>query len=126
MQEVDRLARFEELVERLDPWLEARAFEADAAIVTQGEEQEGMLLVTEGRAIAREGDSGARMAELGPGDALAAEAAFVPYVPQVSVVAATPCRTALMTPAARRALERDDLALAVELDRYLIETISAH
>ena len=126
MQEVERLARFEELVERLDPWLEAHAFEADATIVSQGEEQEGMLLVTEGRAIAREGDSGARIGELGPGDALAAEAAFVPHVPQVSVVAATPCRTVLMTPAARRALERDDLALAVELDRYLIETISAH
>ena len=84
-----------------------------------------MLLVTEGRAIAHEGDTGARMAELGPGDALAAEAAFVPYVPQFSVVAATPCRIALMTPTARRALEREDLALAVELDRYLIETISA-
>ena len=125
MQEIDRLARFEELAERLNPWLEVRAFEADATIVTQGEEQEGMLLVTEGRAIAREGDSGTRMAELGPGDALAAEAAFVPYVPQFSVVAATPCRIALMTPAARQALERDDLALAVELDRYLIETISA-
>ena len=49
MQEVDRLARFEELAERLAPWLEARAFETDATIVTQGEEQEGMLLVIEGQ-----------------------------------------------------------------------------
>ena len=84
-----------------------------------------MLLVIEGTAVVHEGDSNARMAEHGPGDALAAEAAFAPHPAKVSVAAATHCRIALMTPAVRRALERDDLALAVELDRYLFETIAA-
>ena len=47
-------------------------------------------------------------------------------MPAISVVAEAASRTALMTPASRRSLERDDLPLAVELDRYLIETISAN
>ena len=38
-------------------------------------------------------------------------------------LAVEPCRTVLMTLSARRSLERDDLALTVELDRYLIDTI---
>ena len=84
-----------------------------------------MLLVTEGRAVVREGDTGSRVEEYGTGDALAAEAALAPHVPHVAVVAAVPCRAALMTHFAREAPERDDLALAVELDRYLIETMSA-
>lgn len=33
------------------------------------------------------------------------------------------CRAVLMTPAARQSLESDAAALAIELDRYLIETI---
>ena len=126
MRELERQARFEALTERLAPWLEARTYEAGETIVAQGETQEGMVFVTRGRAIAREDAAGARVAEYGPGDALMAEAAFVPHVPQMSVLAAEACRTAVMTPGARQSLERDDLALAVELDRYLIETMSAY
>ena len=125
MRELDRLALFEALTQRLEPWLEHRAHEAGETILARGEAQEGMLLVTEGRAVAREGEAGARVREYEAGDVLAAEAAFAPHLPPFSVVAAAPCRTALMTPAARRLLEREDLTLAVELDRYLIETMAA-
>ena len=45
------------------------------------------------------------------------------YAAEMSVLAVEPCRTVLMTPSARRSLERDDLELTVELDRYLIDTI---
>ena len=126
MRELDRLTLFEALTERLEPWLEHRAHEAGETILARGEAQEGMLLMTEGRAVAREGDAGARVREYEAGDVLAAEAAFAPHLPPFSVAAAVPCRTALMTPAARRLLEREDLSLAVELDRYLIETMAAH
>ena len=126
MRELDRLARFEALTERLEPWLEHRDHGAGETIVVQGEQQEGMLLMTGGRAVVREEEAGARVAEYGPGDVLAAEAAFAPHVPAISVVAEAASRTALMTPASRRSLERDDLPLAVELDRYLIETMSAN
>ena len=125
MRDLDRQSRFEALVHRLGPWLETRSYEAGETMVTRDEAMDGMLLVTGGRAIASEDDSGSRVAEYGPGDALGAEAALAPHVPRMPVVAAVACRAALMTPAAREALERDDLALAVELDRYLIETMSA-
>ena len=125
MRDLDRQSRFEALVHRLAPWLETRSYEAGETMVARDEAMDGMLLVTGGRAIASEDETGARVKEFGPGDALGAEAALAPHVPRMTVVAAVPCRAALMTPAAREALERDDLALAVELDRYLIETMSA-
>ena len=82
-----------------------------------------MQFLTEGRAIVHAGQAGARMQECGPGDALAPQAALGPHLAEISVTAQEPCRTVLMTSAARRSLERDDAALTVELDRYLIETI---
>ena len=63
------------------------------------------------------------MDEYGPGDVLVAEAAFGDHAAEISVSAVELCRTVLMTPSARRSLERDDLELTVELDRYLIDTI---
>ena len=125
MRDLDRQSRFEALAQRLAPWLETRSYEAGEIMVARGEAMEGMLLVTEGRAVAREDDTGSRVEEYGPGDALVPGAALAPHVPQMPVIAETPCRAALMTPAARESLERDDLALVVELDRYLIETMSA-
>ena len=123
MQEVERQARFEALMERLCPWLQDRVYAVGETIVARGERQEGMQLLVQGRATAREEDGEARMDEYGPGDALAAEAAFGDHAAEISVAASEPCRTVLMTPSARRSLERDDLELTVELDRYLIETI---
>ena len=123
VREVERQDRFEALTERLKPWLQSRAYEAGETIVARGERQEGMQFLTQGRAMAREEDAGERMDEYGPGDALAAEAAFGDHAAEISVVALEPCRTVLMTPSARRSLEQDGLGLTVELDRYLIETI---
>ena len=123
VREVERQVRFEALIERLEPRLQVHTYEVGETIVARGEEQEGMQFLTQGRAMAREEDAGARMDEYGPGDALAAEAAFADHAAEITVLAVEPCRTALMTPSARRSLERDDLVLTVELDRYLIDTI---
>ena len=123
LRELDRLARFEALTERLRPWLRDCVYAGGETIVARGGKQEGMQLLTGGRAMAREEDAGARMEEYGPGDALVTEAAFGDHAAEISVAAVGPCRTVLMTSSARRRLERDDLELTVELDRYLIETI---
>ena len=123
MSQVDRQARFEALTARLGPWLQDRTYAAGETIVAKGEKQEGMQFVTEGRAIERAEESGVRVDEYGPGDVLAAQAAFGDHVAEISVAAAEPCRTLLMTPSDRRSLEREDLELTVELDRYLIEAI---
>ena len=126
LRELDRQVRFEALTERLGPWLAERVYGAGETIMAQGERQEGMQLLTDGRATAREEDAGARMHEYGPGDALAVEAAFADHASEISVAAVEPCRAVLMTPSARRSLERDNLELIVDLDRYLIETILAY
>ena len=123
VRELDRQARFEALTERLGPWLQPFAYAAGEDIVAHGEIQQGMQFLTAGRAMARAGQSGARAQEYGPGDALAPQAAFGPHLAEISVTAQEPCRTVLMTSSARRSLERDDAALTVELDRYLIEAI---
>ena len=109
--------------ERLRPWLRDRSYAAGETIVARGEKQEGMQLPTQGRAMAREEEAEARMDEYGPGDALPAEAAFGDHAADISDLAVEPCRTVLLTPSALRSLERDDLELTVELDRYLIDTI---
>ena len=123
VSELDRQARFEALTERLEPWLQQRRYAAGENVVARGERQEGMQLLIEGRATARAEDDGSRIEEFGPGDALAPKAAFGGHVVQISVVAEELCRTVLMTSIARQSLERDDPALTVELDRYLIEII---
>lgn len=123
MRELNRQARFEVLTERLGAWLQPCSYAAGETVVARGEMQEGMQFLTEGRATAHAGRSGARMQECGPGAALAPQAAFGPHLAEISVTAREPCRTALMTSSARRSLERDDAALAIELDRYLIERI---
>ena len=123
MRELDRQARFEALTERLGAWLQPCTYAAGETVVAHGEIQEGMQFLTEGRAMVHAGQAGARMQECGPGDALAPQAVFGPHLAEISATAQKPCRTVLMTPSARRSLERDDAALTVELDRYLIETI---
>ncbi len=123
LRELDRQARFEALTERLEAWVQPRTYAAGETIVAGGEMQKGMQFLTEGRAIAHAAEAGAQMLECGPGDVLAPQAAFGSYLAESYVTAQKPCRTVLITSSARQALERDDAALTVELDRYLIETI---
>ena len=123
LRELDRQARFEALTERLEAWLQPCTYAAGETIVAGGEIQKGMQFLTEGRAIAHAAEAGAQRLECGPGDVLAPQAAFGSYIAESSVTAQKPCRTVLITSSAREALERDDAALTVALDRYLIETI---
>ena len=121
MRELDRQAHFESLTERLGPWLRDRAYAAGETIVALSERQEGMQFLIEGRAVGE--NTGTRVDEYGPGDVLVPQAVFGNNVSEVAIVAMVPCQTLLMTPAARQSLERDELELTVELDKYLIETI---
>ena len=123
MRQLERQTRFERLTQRLRPWLQYRAYATGEIMAARGEQQEGMQLLIEGRATARVEDSGARLDEYGPGDVLMVQAVFGERPADISVTATEPCRTALMTPAARLSLEPDNPELAAELDRYLIETL---
>ena len=123
VRELDRQARFEALMERLGPRLRACAYAAGETIVARGEKQEGLQFLTRGRAMAREEDAGTRVDEYGPGDVLAAEAAFRDHTAAVSVLAVEPCRSVLMTRSDLRSLEQDDLELTVELYKHVIDTM---
>lgn len=123
MRELERQARFEALTERLGAWLQPCSYAAGEAVVARGEKQAGMQFVIDGLATVHTGLAETPMQECGPGDALAPQAAFGPHLAEISVTAQQACRTLLMTSSALRSLERDDAALTVELDRYLIETI---
>ena len=121
--DLEHQARFEALTDRLGPWLRDQTFEAGQTIVKRGENPPGLQLVVEGRARESDGTHRARVDEYAEGDVLATEAAFEDHVvAETSLSAEGPCRTALMTQNARRSLEREDPELAVDLDRYLVET----
>ena len=126
LRDTDRQARFEALTEQLGPWLEDRVYTAGENVVARGERQPGMQLLVEGRVTKRDGEAGPRVDEFGQGDALMPQAAFEDHVAESCLAAESPCRTVLLTPPARRSIERGHPELAVDLDRYLMETFLAH
>ena len=123
MRRLEGQARFEDLAERLRPWLKSRSYAAGETIVARGERQEGVQLLVRGRAAMRAEKAGARLGEFGPGSALAPRAVFEDHVSVVEVKAEEPCRTVLMTLSARRSLGREDPDLALELADYLVEAV---
>ena len=126
LRDTDRQARFEALTEQLGPWLEDRVYTAGENVVARGERQPGMQFLVEGRVTKRDGEAGPRVDEFGQGDALMPQAAFEDHVAESCLAAESPCRTVLLTPPARRSIERGHPELAVDLDRYLMETFLAH
>ena len=121
MRYLDRQVMFEELVERLDPWLESRTYAAGQTVAAAGGEQDGMGLVAEGRLSVFDED-GKRLRQHGPGDVLSVQAAFGDYRAPSDAVAEDRCRIMLLTPVARRVLENDDPRLALEFDRYVMSS----
>lgn len=118
---LDRQVIFEELVERLDPWLENRTYAAGKTVTAKGGRQDGMGLVVEGR-LSMFDEDGKRLRQHGPGDVLSAQAAFGDYRAPSDAVADRQCCIMLLTPVARRVLENDDPRLALELDRYAMSS----
>ena len=123
LSQVERQAAFETLVDQLEPWLETRTYALGETLMLRGEKQEGLQFLISGRAVARLREGGPRLREYGAGDAIAPQAAFEDHMAERSVVAEAPCRVALMTAAARRSLEEQNLALALAMDKHLIGAI---
>ena len=123
VRQLERQAHFEELTDRLQPWLESRSYAADETIVAQGERQEGMQLLVRGRATMRGEKDGARMGEFGPGSVLAPQAILGNHVAVVEMTAEEPCHTVLMSPSSHQSLEREDPELSLALAKYLIEAV---
>ena len=119
VRHLDRQALFEELLEEFGEWMEPREFCAGEALVTPGEPSEGLHLLHDGRASQFDA-SGARLVQYSPGDVIEPRAAFDASPVARATIAVEPCRTLLLTPAARARLERSRPEGALKLYGYLL------
>ena len=116
---LERQIHFEDLIEDLRDWLEPRQYAASEPLAGPDKPGEDLQLLLSGRACAYD-SAGSRLYEYGPGDAIWPSAPLDEM--EASVVADEPCRTMVLTPAARLWLEEHEERLAVKLYRYLLTT----
>ena len=116
---LDRQVLFEAMVDELQNWLEPRDYDAGDAIVSIGEQQNGLQLLVRGRASAYDAN-GTRLFQYGPGDAIEPRSAFGAYAAENAMIADQPCRTMLLPRAARLWLEKHEEGLILKLYRYLV------
>ena len=114
---LDRQIQFEDLIADLGEWLHPRDYAAGQPLAGQDAADEGLQLLLSGRASAFD-DAGARLYQLGPGDAVWPAGALDSNAR--SVVADRPCRTLALAPDTRRWLESHQEQLAFRLYRYLL------
>ncbi len=118
-RQLDRQVLFENLVHDLRDWLEPREYAVGEALVTLGDPQHGLQLLTAGRASAYD-SRGARLYQCGPGDVIEPQGAFGAHSATRATVADEPCRAMLLTPAATAWLEEHEGQLSLRLYRYLL------
>ena len=117
---LDEMVAFEELLERLEPWLEPRAYAEGEILSLQGEVRDGLQLLVSGLVSVHDAE-GTRLHHCGPGDVLDAWSAFEEKnVASTTAIARTPCRTMMLTPVARERLESDDKDLTPRFFTYII------
>ena len=116
---LDRQIVFEELVDDFRDWLEPREYDTGETLVPIGEPLQGFQLLMTGRASVYD-STGARLFQCGPGDALEPRGAFGAHAATATTVADEPCRTMLLTPAARRWLEEHESQLLLKLYGYIL------
>ncbi len=122
MSHLQHQERFENLVDRLDPWLEKRVIPAGNTILAKGEQSPGLLLITLGIATEMDSDQDVRIRSLTQGDVVAAPAAFGSYASSAAIRADSDCYLALLSAEARILLEQENPNLALELYAYLIQS----
>ena len=116
---LDRRIVFEDMAHELRDILEVRDYEAGEALVTMGAPLKGLQLLLAGRASVFD-SAGVRLRQCGPGDAVEPRGAFGAYAATTAIIAEEPCRTLLMSQAARRRLEESRGQLMLELYGYLL------
>ena len=117
---LDELVMFEGLLERLEPWLEPCEYAEGETLSVQGEVRDGVQLLVSGLVSVHDAE-GTRLHHCGPGDVLDPWAAFEDKnVASTTAIARTPCRTMMLTPAARARLESDDNDLTLRFFTYII------
>lgn len=113
-------ARFEDLLDRLEPWLEPREYEEGGALAVRGKVQDGLQFLVSGQASVH-GADGARLYQYAPGDVIESWAAISRHRASATTIALSPCRTMLLTPAARELLMSNDYDLTLRLFSFLVD-----
>ena len=116
-QHLERQIVFEELMDELGGWLDSREYAAGEILDEAASPCEELQLLVSGRASAHDA-AGSRLYQCGPGDAVRLPGPMAVKV--VSVVAEEPCRTLVMTPTARRWLEKHRQELVLKLYGLLL------
>ena len=122
MRRLDVQTAFEDLVERLAPYADARRYAEGETVTREGQRPEGMLLLIEGRLIFRKGAAGIRLQERGAGDIFELPTAASS---DLTVEAMEPSRALLLTRSSLQRLEQEDPRLALDLYRYLVNRMEA-
>ena len=117
--QLDRQVVFEELVARLEPWLERQEYDAGDTLAARGGIQKGMQLLVTGRVSVHDAE-GTRLFQCGPGDAIGHQAAFGAHTASTCAVAEETCMTMMLTPLHRRLLESAEPDLSLKLYQYLM------
>lgn len=111
---------FEDLLDRLLPWIELRENPAGSTIMEKGDQSLGLYLLINGTATEVDPATGIRMRTLMPGSVIAAAAAFESYAAPASIVSDSDCKLAFLSAESCRLLEREDSSLAIALHGFLI------
>ncbi len=120
MRRLDVQTAFEDLVERLAPYTDARRYAEGETVTREDRRQEGILLLVEGRLAFRKGAAGVRIEERGAGDVFGLPAAGSSHL---AVEALAPSRALLLTPGSLDRLEQEDPRLALDLYRHLVSGV---
>ncbi len=123
VRHLDSQIVFEELIERLEPWLEPRTFGAGERLAERGAFQAGAHFLVAGE-VSIHDPAGRRLCQCGPGDVIEPWAAFSEHPAESTAEARIACRTMMLSPAAMHLLQRDDNELALKLSAYLIKARS--
>ena len=116
---LDSQILFEELIVELQSWTQSSLYAAGETLAVADEPDDGIKLLTSGRASLRDGD-GARLHQYGPGDLIEPLGILGASGSGAKASADEPCRIETLTAEAQRLLEARDQRLALRLYRYLL------
>ena len=116
---LDRQILFEELIDRLKPWLERRQYDVGDWLVAPGRPDSGIQLLVAGR-VSGVDAGGKRLFQYGVGNAIRHRAAFRAHRAMAAAVADEPCVTMVLGPRKQQLLETTEPELALKFYRYLI------
>ena len=118
-EHLDRQVVFEELLDRLEPWLERRQYDVGDWLGTPGRPETAIHLLVAGRASVVD-TGGKRLFQCGVGDAIGHRGVFRAHRAMAAVVADEPCVTMVLGARNQRLLEATEPELSLKFYRYLI------